>query len=107
MKSFRNIGVLLLLSMSVFLAVIDLFVVNVAVPSIKESLNGTNSEAMFIIVAYVLGYAAFLITGSIAGNTWGKKKVYAWGMLLFTVFSLFAALHKLHFSSIYLDFFRE
>ena len=74
MKSFRNIGVLLLLSMSIFLAVIDLFVVNVAVPSIKESLNGTNSGAMFIIVAYVMGYASFLITGSIAGNRWGKKK---------------------------------
>ncbi|HFK5552974.1 TPA: MFS transporter [Elizabethkingia anophelis] len=92
MKSFRNIGVLLLLSMSIFLAVIDLFVVNVAVPSIKESLNGTNSGAMFIIVAYVIGYASFLITGSIAGNRWGKKKVYAWGMLLFTVFSLFCSI---------------
>ncbi|MCT3757870.1 MFS transporter [Elizabethkingia anophelis] len=92
MKSFRNIGVLLLLSMSIFLAVIDLFVVNVAVPSIKESLNGTNSGAMFIIVAYVMGYASFLITGSIAGNRWGKKKVYAWGMLLFTVFSLFCSI---------------
>ncbi|MCW2464026.1 MFS transporter [Elizabethkingia anophelis] len=92
MKIFRNIGVLLLLSMSIFLAVIDLFVVNVAVPSIKESLNGTNSGAMFIIVAYVMGYASFLITGSIAGNRWGKKKVYAWGMLLFTVFSLFCSI---------------
>ncbi|MCT4215670.1 MFS transporter [Elizabethkingia anophelis] len=92
MKSFRNIGVLLLLSMSIFLAVIDLFVVNVAVPSIKESLNGTNSGAMFIIVAYVMGYGSFLITGSIAGNRWGKKKVYAWGMLLFTVFSLFCSI---------------
>ncbi|HFK5512334.1 TPA: MFS transporter [Elizabethkingia anophelis] len=92
MKSFRNIGVLLLLSMSIFLAVIDLFVVNVAVPSIKESLNGTNSGAMFIIVAYVMGYASFLITGSIAGNRCGKKKVYAWGMLLFTVFSLFCSI---------------
>ncbi|HCD9233205.1 TPA: MFS transporter [Elizabethkingia anophelis] len=92
MKSFRNIGVLLLLSMSIFLAVIDLFVVNVAVPSIKENLNGTNSGAMFIIVAYVMGYASFLITGSIAGNRWGKKKVYAWGMLLFTVFSLFCSI---------------
>ncbi|MCT4173165.1 MFS transporter [Elizabethkingia anophelis] len=92
MKSFRNIGVLLLLSMSIFLAVIDLFVVNVAVPSIKESLDGTNSGAMFIIVAYVMGYASFLITGSIAGNRWGKKKVYAWGMLLFTVFSLFCSI---------------
>ncbi|BBQ07695.1 MFS transporter [Elizabethkingia anophelis] len=78
--------------MSIFLAVIDLFVVNVAVPSIKESLNGTNSGAMFIIVAYVMGYASFLITGSIAGNRWGKKKVYAWGMLLFTVFSLFCSI---------------
>ena len=84
MKSFRNIGVLLLLSMSIFLAVIDLFVVNVAVPSIKESLNGTNSGAMFIIVAYVMGYASFLITGSIDG----ARKSICMGMLLFTVFSL-------------------
>ncbi|HHM0727261.1 MFS transporter [Elizabethkingia anophelis] len=97
MKSFRNIGVLLLLSMSIFLAVIDLFVVNVAVPSIKESLNGTNSGAMFIIVAYVMGYASFLITGSIAGNAWGKKKVYVWGMLLFTVFSLFCSIAQTTF----------
>ena len=106
MKSFRNIGALLLLSMSIFLAVIDLFVVNVAVPSIKESLSGTNSGAMFIIVAYVLGYAAFLITGSIAGNTWGKKKVYAWGMLLFTVFSLFCSIAQTTFQLNIFRFFQ-
>lgn len=89
MKSFKNAGILLLLSMSIFLAVLDLFVVNVAVPSIKTSLNGNNAEAMFIVVAYGLGYAAFLITGSIAGNILGKKKVYMWGMLSFTLFFIF------------------
>lgn len=92
MKSFKNAGILLLLSMSIFLAVLDLFVVNVAVPSIKTSLNGNNAEAMFIVVAYGLGYAAFLITGSIAGNILGKKKVYMWGMLSFTLFSFLCSI---------------
>lgn len=94
MKSLRNIGALLLLSMSIFLAVIDLFVVNVAVPSIRVSLGASNAEAMFIIVAYVIGYATFLITGSIAGNTWGKKKIYVWGMLLFTIFSVLCSISQ-------------
>ena len=79
MKSFRNIGVLLLLSMSIFLAVIDLFVVNVAVPSIKESLNGTNSERCLLLWPTLCGYASFSYYEVALPEIDGNEKVYAWG----------------------------
>ncbi|RAJ06849.1 EmrB/QacA subfamily drug resistance transporter [Chitinophaga skermanii] len=69
------------------LTVIDVFIVNIAVPSIKQSLQATDSEAELIIAAYLLGYASFQVTGSRAGDIYGRKRIFLWGMLLFVVTS--------------------
>lgn len=74
---------LLLISMSVFLCVLDLFIVNVALPSIRENMGGSTAESQFIIVLYVIGYGAFLITGSQLGARYGHKKVFLLAMLGF------------------------
>src|SRR5690606_41572529 len=54
---------LLIVSSAIFLSVIDLFIVNVAVPSIKEGIRGSDGDIQLVIVLYVIGYASFLITG--------------------------------------------
>lgn len=91
----RNISrwsLLLLVSTSVFLSVLDIFVVNVALPSIKIGINGTDTDIQWVIVLYVLGYAAFLITGGRVGDYFGKKPVFISGMAAFTLASCLCGL---------------
>ncbi|WP_052306852.1 hypothetical protein [Chitinophaga pinensis] len=49
------------------LSVIDVFIINVAIPSIKSGVHATNAQVQLVIAAYLLGYAAFLITGGRSG----------------------------------------
>ncbi len=80
---------LIVISMSIFLCVLDLFIVNIAIPSIKNSLQATTAETQFIIVFYIIGYGAFLITGSKIGNKYGPKKTFITSMFCFMLFSFF------------------
>ncbi|WP_343746967.1 MFS transporter [Chitinophaga sp.] len=79
---------LLIVSTSVFLAVIDIFIVNVALPSIRQGVQGSESDMQLIIALYLLGYAAFLITGGRLGDHYGRKRVFIVSMLVFTFSSL-------------------
>jgi EmrB/QacA subfamily drug resistance transporter len=74
------------------LSVIDVFIINVAMPAIKRGVNATDAELQLVIAGYLLGYAAFLITGGRAGDHFGRKKVFFWGMLLFTIASCLCGL---------------
>jgi EmrB/QacA subfamily drug resistance transporter len=74
------------------LSVIDVFIINVAIPAIKKGVHANDAEIQLVIAGYLLGYAAFLITGGRAGDHFGRKKVFFWGMLAFTVASCFCGL---------------
>lgn len=74
------------------LSVIDVFIINVAIPAIKKGVNGSDAEIQLVIAGYLLGYAAFLITGGRAGDYFGRKKVFFWGMFAFTVTSCLCGL---------------
>src|ERR1700748_659312 len=74
------------------LSVIDVFIINVAIPAIKKGVHATDAEVQLVIAGYLLGYAAFLITGGRAGDHFGRKKVFFWGMLAFTVTSCLCGL---------------
>ncbi|SEJ24392.1 Major Facilitator Superfamily protein [Dyadobacter sp. SG02] len=78
---------LAIISASVFLSVMDIFIVNVAIPHIKTGIRGTDSDIQLVIALYLLGYAVFLITAGRAGDYFGKKKVFVLAMLLFVVIS--------------------
>ncbi|ETZ22753.1 MFS transporter [Pedobacter sp. V48] len=88
---------LTIISSSIFLAVIDIFIVNVALPSIRKGINGSDGDIQLVIALYLLGYAAFLITGGRAGDQFGKKKVFLIGMIAFTVASAFCGISQTAF----------
>lgn len=69
------------------LSVIDVFIINVAIPSIKAGVHASDAQVQLVIAAYLLGYAAFLITGGRSGDHYGRKRTFFWGMIGFTVFS--------------------
>ncbi|MBE8712765.1 MFS transporter [Sphingobacterium hungaricum] len=76
------------------LYVIDIFIINVAIPTIKANLNASDAEIQLVIASYLLGSACFLITGGRAGDFLGKKKVFFWGMLAFTITSCICGLSQ-------------
>lgn len=87
-KQIDNRRPLFILSAAAFLSVLDIFIVNVALPTIKKDINATEADIQMVIAAYLLGYAVFLITGARAGDYFGKKKIYILSMCCFTLASL-------------------
>src|ERR1700761_2829115 len=93
MKDPKNKWLELIIVLSApLLSVIDVFIINVAIPSIKKGVHATDAEVQLVIAAYLLGYAAFLITGGRAGDQFGRKRVFFWGMLCFTIASCLCGL---------------
>ena len=88
------------------LSVIDVFIINVAIPAIRKGVHATDGEVQFVIAGYLLGYAAFLITGGRAGDHFGRKKVFFWGMLAFTLASCLCGLSVTPFQLIATRFFQ-
>lgn len=87
-----------ILSIGIFLFVIDLFIINVSLPTIQQSLDLSNSATQWIIILYIIGYASLLINAGNAGDYFGKKKLYVMGMAGFTFASVICGLS----SNIYL-----
>lgn len=93
MKDIKNKWLELIIVLSApLLSVIDVFIINVAIPAIKKGVRATDAEIQLVIAGYLLGYAAFLITGGRAGDHFGRKKVFFWGMFFFTVASCLCGL---------------
>ncbi len=80
---------LLILLVGPFLGVIDFFIANIGIPSIKNSLHAGFSEAELIVAGYGLTYAVCLITGGRLGDIFGRKKVFILGMAGFAATSAF------------------
>lgn len=93
MKTLQNKWLELIIVLSApLLSVIDVFIINIAIPAIKAGVHATDAEVQLVIAGYLLGYAAFLITGGRAGDHFGRKKVFFWGMFAFTVTSCLCGL---------------
>jgi EmrB/QacA subfamily drug resistance transporter len=75
-----------------FLSLMDIFIINIAIPAIKKGLHSSDGEIQIVIAGYLLGYASFMITGGRAGDHFGRKKVFLWGMAVFTLASCWCGL---------------
>ena len=74
------------------LAVVDAFIVNVAVPSIRADLHADAAEIQAVVAVYQIAYAALVITGGRLGDIVGRKRVFLAGVIGFTVASLWCGL---------------
>jgi EmrB/QacA subfamily drug resistance transporter len=75
-----------------FMALLDVTIVNVALPTIQKSLNASFSELQWVIDAYALTFAVILVTSSRLGDIFGRKKVFILGLAVFSIGSLLCAL---------------
>ena len=75
-----------------FMFVVDAFVVNVAIPSIRRDLGATAGEMEAVLALYQIAYAACVITGSRLGDIYGRRRVFLTGVLTFTATSVWCGL---------------
>ena len=71
-----------------FMVVLDVSIVNVALPSIGRDLHYSPTGLQWVVNAYVLTFAGFLLLGGRAADLFGRRRVYLFGLGLFTVASL-------------------
>lgn len=75
-----------------FVTIFDLFVVNVAIPSMQAGLGASLSQIGFIVAGYELAFGVLLITGGRVGDIHGRRRLFGLGMLGFTLASALCGL---------------
>ncbi|MFI1655294.1 MFS transporter [Streptomyces sp. NPDC020472] len=71
-----------------FMALLDVFIVNVAAPTIRAELSASGGALQLVIAGYTITYAVLLITGARLGDLIGHRRAYLGGLALFTAASL-------------------
>jgi EmrB/QacA subfamily drug resistance transporter len=84
--------ILFLMALAQFMVVLDISIVNVALPSIKTALNFSSDNLQWVVTAYTLAFGGFLLFGGRAADLFGRKKLFLGGVLAFTAASLLAGL---------------
>src|SRR6478609_6044230 len=80
--------ILVLVCFAQFMVVLDATVVNVALPSIQNDLGLSEANLQWIVNAYTLVFGGFLLLGGRAGDLLGRKRLFLFGLVVFTAASL-------------------
>ena len=88
----RKWWTLLVVSVATFMLLLDITVVNTALPAIQEDLNASFTELQWVIDAYTLALAALVLTAGSLADRLGRRRVFAIGLGIFSVSSLAAGL---------------
>jgi EmrB/QacA subfamily drug resistance transporter len=87
-------AVLLTLSLGFFMTLLDLTIVNIAMPSMIDQLHASLDEILWVINAYVLILAVLLITAGRLGDLRGQRTIFIYGVAAFTVASLLCGISQ-------------
>ncbi|MGH2908836.1 MAG: MFS transporter, partial [Solirubrobacteraceae bacterium] len=79
---------LLLACLAQFMVILDVSVVNVALPSIGTGLRFSEADLQWVVNAYTVTFAGFMLLGGRAADLLGRRRVFVWGLALFTLASL-------------------
>jgi EmrB/QacA subfamily drug resistance transporter len=88
----RTMWTFAITSVAVFMATLDNLVVTTALPVIRKDLHATLASLEWTVNAYTLTFAVFLLTGAALGDRFGRRRMLAIGLAIFTVSSAAAAL---------------
>src|SRR2546423_12454400 len=84
----RKLWILVLCCIGQFMVILDVSVVNVALPSIRSDLGFSGTNLQWVVNAYTLTFAGFLLLGGRAADLLGQRRVFVAGLLLFSGASL-------------------
>jgi EmrB/QacA subfamily drug resistance transporter len=84
--------VLAVILSAVFMQLLDTTITMVAVPSIQTDLRTSYGQVQLVVAGYMLAFACVLVIGGRLGDTYGRKRLFLWGMLGFTAASALCGL---------------
>jgi len=83
-KNWIQLSILLLVHL---MTIVDIFIVNIAIPSIQKDMQSSDSMTQLVVAMYMIGFASFLIIGGKAGDYYGRKKTFILGLVFFMISS--------------------
>jgi EmrB/QacA subfamily drug resistance transporter len=83
----RKWWTLVAVSLAIFMLLLDITVVNVALPDIQHDLHSSFQDLQWVVDAYALTLAAFLLTSGSLGDQIGRRTIFIWGLVVFTLSS--------------------
>lgn len=91
-RTHRAARVIVAISLPTLMTSLDSLVVTIALPQIHQDLNASVTELQWFVNAYTLTYAALILPTAAAGDRIGRRRLFLWAILLFTLASAVAAL---------------
>jgi EmrB/QacA subfamily drug resistance transporter len=85
-------AVLVVLCLGFFMVLLDITIVNIAIPSMIDGLHASLDQILWVLNAYTLTYAALLITAGRLGDRFGQRNLFALGLVVFTIASALCGL---------------
>ncbi|HEY6836101.1 MAG TPA: MFS transporter [Gaiellaceae bacterium] len=92
LDSRRRWGTLAIVGAAFFMTILDVAIVNVALPSIEKDLNVSETTVQWVLIAYAITFGGFLLLGGRMADLLGRKRIFIVGLLLFTIASLVCGL---------------
>jgi EmrB/QacA subfamily drug resistance transporter len=80
------------ISMGVFIFALDVYIVNLALPIMVESLHTSFAAIQWVVLSYLLAIAVFVLSVAQLGDIFSKKRLYIIGLIVFTISSLLCGL---------------
>jgi EmrB/QacA subfamily drug resistance transporter len=80
--------ILILLALAQFMVVLDISIVNVALPAIQHAFHMSQTSLQWIVTMYTLTFGGFLLLGGRAADLFGRRKIFMAGVIVFTLASL-------------------
>ncbi len=84
--------ILLLLSLAIFMVILDSAIINVALPAMKAALHFDTSSLQWVLTAYILTFGGFLMLGGRTADLFGRRRLLVLGIGGFSLFSLLLGL---------------
>jgi MFS transporter, DHA2 family, methylenomycin A resistance protein len=84
--------VLLVMCVGYFLVLLDVTIVNVALPAMARSLHAGVAQLQWVVDAYAVAFAAFMLSAGALGDRFGARHAFQWGMAIFALASIGCAL---------------
>jgi EmrB/QacA subfamily drug resistance transporter len=88
----RKWWTLIAVSVATFMLLLDITVVNVALPQIRDDLGGSFSDLQWVVDAYALTLAALVLTAGSLADRLGRRRLFVWGLGTFSAASLLCGL---------------
>jgi EmrB/QacA subfamily drug resistance transporter len=88
----RRWQALTLVCVAFFMTVLDVSIVNVALPSMKRALGVSDTSLQWVLIAYAITFGGFLLLGGRAGDLLGRRRMFMVGTALFSLASLVCGL---------------